>query len=92
MNNFQKILIFALFTLAMTIYGADMTVYGADTPAVNGEYINMGTHATLSDGLEYFQKGSVYLFRFSEAGNDAIWLIGLVLGDVSITNIYYDGS
>ncbi|MCK5148921.1 T9SS type A sorting domain-containing protein [bacterium] len=90
MKSTQRILVFLFLSLSMTVQGADMFVSGAGTPETNGLYTNMGTHATLSDDVDYYQMGSNYLFRIDDSG-DKIWIIGLVLGDGGFTNACYAG-
>jgi len=55
------ILVFYLCVPNCSAYTTYTIVSGAGTESVNGIYYNMGTHPTDSDGVDYYQKGDLYL-------------------------------
>jgi hypothetical protein len=81
------LIIFA-FYLAVPLCSANMYVSGAGMVSVNGLYINMGTHPTDSDGVDYYQKGDIYLYRAIHEG-DTFWVIGFNLGSTQADFYYY---
>ncbi|MCK5148960.1 T9SS type A sorting domain-containing protein [bacterium] len=90
MKNMQRILILLMLVLSISVQGADMVVSGGGTLLVNGPYTNMGTHASLSNGVDYYQKGSIYLYRYYHAGADEyFWQLSNSLGAYTFENGYY---
>jgi len=63
-------------------------VSGEGTESVNGYYFNMGTHPTDSDGVDYYQKGDLYLYRV-EFDEVKAWMIGDILGSTHGDYWYY---
>ncbi|NQT26199.1 hypothetical protein HQ585_12650 [candidate division KSB1 bacterium] len=89
MKLFKRfILIIAYFSILSYAYSANMLVSGAGTATTNGVYTNMGAHATLSDGVDYYQMGPIYLYRV-ESGGEKMWIIGQALGDSAPGDAYY---
>ena len=86
-----RILLLILLSVCASAFSANMNVVGAGVSEVNGYYTNMGTHATLSDGVDYYQKGSIYLYR-TDNGSSKIWILGLTLGDAGPADAYYGGA
>ena len=67
-----------------------ISVRNAGTESVNGFYFNMGTHPTDSDGVDYYQKDDLYLYRATDAGEGVTaWIIGSVLGSLYGDFMYY---
>ena len=49
----------------------------------------MGTHPTNSDGVDYYQKADIYLYRATDTGDGKGWFIGTVLGSTHGDYWYY---
>lgn len=79
----------------------DIVVSGAGTSAVNGTYTYIGQYTSTTWGssysADYYQKGSIYIYRlsFQDFPGDPVthwWRIGTSLGANSTSSIYYTVS
>ncbi len=80
--RYLSLCLLAVFLMmASSVYSQNMNASGATTGVVNGIYVVAGTN----DGVNYYQKGSIYLYRL----NGVIWVIGIVLNSDQMANTYY---
>ncbi|HOP46559.1 MAG TPA: hypothetical protein PK874_02755 [Desulfobacteraceae bacterium] len=83
------ILVFYLCVPVCSGYTTFTIVSGAGTESVNGFYYNMGTDPTDSDGVDYYQKGDLYLYRAFDPDDGKAWIIGDELGSTHLDYMYY---
>ncbi len=82
-KGFLLITAILLFSFG-NIIAQNMQLTNASTTEVNGIYVNMGINGN-SDGVDYYQKGSLYLYRY----NNNSWIVGNDLGNNNLHTFYY---
>jgi hypothetical protein len=70
-----------ILTLRSSLHAQNMNLAEAATGGVNGVYVVAG----IEDGVNYYQKGSIYLYRY----DGSFWVLSVSLGSGFLADIYY---